>query len=110
MKKKILVIFLFITTACDVNLGYNLLSQQLRTEINMFGLLTVDMRLMNRENKTFQDFTVYCKTYGVSGTMIQKLETKIYQKLPAYDDIDVTNIKMGFVNSQTTRVDCHFSA
>ena len=103
--KKILVIIFILITGCYPRLEFY--SQQLKTDINPFNILVVDMKFINEEEKEIiKDFSVVCITYGASGTTLDYKTQKIYQIIQPKSEVVVKNINMGFINPQTIKVDC----
>ena len=103
--KKIFLVFFILIISCVPRL--NFYAQQLRTDINRFNLLVVDMKFINEEEKeVIKDFSAVCITYGASGTELDFKREKIYQTLQPKSEVLVKNINMGFINPQTVKVDC----
>jgi hypothetical protein len=107
--KKLLVLFFILLTGCYPRL--ELYSQQLKTDINRFNILVVDMKFINKEEKEIiKDFYAVCITYGASGTTLDYKTQTIYQTIQPKSEVVVKNINMGFINPQTVKVECRPSS
>jgi hypothetical protein len=104
MKKIFLFIFIFIFGCFPKKQFY---SEEARTNINTFNILTVDARFINKEKEPIKDFFYTCYTYGPSGTATGSKTEKIYQIVPPQSEILVKNINMGFINPQTSKIECY---
>ena len=103
--KKILVLFFIVIAGCYPRLEFY--SQQLRTDINRFNILVVDMNFINKDEKEIiKDFLAVCITYGASGTTLDYKSQRIYQTIQPKSEVVVKNINMGFINPQTVKVEC----
>ena len=103
--KKIFLISLILIFSCSPRIEFY--SQQLRTDINRFNILVVDMNFINKDEKeVIKDFHAVCTTYGASGTTLDYKSERIYQTIQPKSEVLVKNINMGFVNPQTVKVEC----
>jgi hypothetical protein len=103
--KKIFLIFFILIFSCAPRIEFY--SQQLRTDINRFNILVVDMNFINKDEKEIiKDFNAVCITYGLSGTTLDYKSERIYQTIQPKSEVLVKNINMGFINPQTVKVEC----
>lgn len=107
--KKIFLIFFILIFSCAPRIEFY--SQQLRTDINRFNILVVDMNFINKDEKEIiKDFRAICITYGASGTTLDYKTQTIYQTIQPKSEVVVKNINMGFINPQTVKVECRPSS
>jgi len=101
----IILIICLLTVSCYPNKDFS--SQRLKTDIGILNILTVDAKFFNNESVPIKDFFYTCYTYGASGTALGSKTEKIYQVVPPKSEIVVKNINMGFINPQTTKIECY---
>ena len=99
------LIFCLLIVSCYPKKDFR--SQRLKTDISTFNTLTVDAKFFNYELESIKDFFYTCYTYGASGTILDSKTEKIYQVVPPKSEILVKNINMGFINPQTTKIECY---
>ena len=105
IQKILILVFCLLTVSCYPKKDFR--SQRLKTDISTFNTLTVDAKFFNYELEPIKDFFYTCYTYGASGTILDSKTEKIYQVVPPKSEILVKNINMGFINPQTTKIECY---
>jgi hypothetical protein len=105
IQKILILIFCLSILSCYPKKDFS--SQRLKTDISVFNILTVDARFINKEKEPIKDFLYTCYTYGASGTATGYKTERIYQIVPPQSEILVKNINMGFVNPQTSKIECY---
>jgi hypothetical protein len=104
IQKILILIFCLSILSCYPKKDFS--SQRLKTDVSIFNTLTVDAKFFNQELEPIKDFFYTCYTYGASGTILDSKTEKIYQVVPPKSEILVKNINMGFINPQTTKIEC----
>jgi hypothetical protein len=104
MKKIFLFLFILIIGCLPKKQFY---SEEVRSNVNIFNILTVDVKFVNKEKEPIKDFFYTCYTYGASGTATGYKTERIYQIVPPQSEVLVKNINMGFINPQTSKIECH---
>jgi hypothetical protein len=103
--KKVFLVFFILVVGCFPKKQFY--SEEVRTNVNIFNILTVDVKFVNKEKESIKDFLYICYTYGASGTVTGSKTERIYQIVPPQSEILVKNINMGFINAQTSKIECH---
>jgi hypothetical protein len=105
IQKTFILIFCSLTISCYPSKDFR--SQRLKTDVSNINTLTVDAKFFNYELETIKNFFYTCNTYGASGTILDVKTEKIYQVVPPKSEILVKNINMGFINPQTSKIECY---
>jgi hypothetical protein len=83
------------------------LSGRYRIEADV--VLLADFTIKNTTEHSFKDFEITCKEFGPSGTLIDSNIRTVYEVVEAHATHKVNHFNMGFVHSQTARLQCEIT-
>jgi len=68
--------------------------------------LILHTEVINKSDKNLKDIEIRCVVYGKSGTVIDGKTSIVYDAFYAKETKSITDVNMGFVNSQLASVGC----
>jgi hypothetical protein len=97
-----------------VILDRNIKNLEINTTASLDGFGNVmtlkKLTIKNNNDLNLKDPTISCEAVGKSGTTVTRLNTTIYEKLPAKKTMTTKNINMGFINTQASGYSCEIIA
>jgi hypothetical protein len=77
-------------------------------KIGSFGnVLIISGKIKNHPNSAiWADPTIYCETFGGSGSPLGEVKKTVNQALPVGGAVELKDFSLGFVNSQTEKIRC----
>lgn len=76
------------------------------TQDKYFDYLYGDFSITNKNTYQVKDLVITCLSFSKTNTEIDKLKKIIYEFFPADKTIDLKNLKIGLMNSETHKANC----